>query len=110
MPEVTWDPEAGDAFVSHNGAPIEEAPAPIEEQLELPVAESVDEPVEETPEEQEESPYSPTQQAVITKLTAAGMDVKAAFDWADSEESTLTKDTYDRLADLLGMKIQAWLN
>ena len=102
-PEVTYDPQAGEAFVSHNGAPIEEAPTPpideeITEQQELPFEETL----ESDDLEEEESSYTPNQQVAINKLTSMGMDVEAAFAWADSDESTLSDDTYNRLADALG--------
>ena len=97
--EVTFDPEAGETFVSHNGAPIDAGPIQEEIVSEGPTEEP---PLEETEtEEEEESSYSPHQQAAIDKLTSMGLPVEKAFAWADSDEST-SDDSYNRLSDALG--------
>ena len=105
-PEFTFDAQAGEAFESRNGSPVE-APAPsielsnepaAEEFIEDPQEDLIDQPEQEV----QEAEYSPNQQAAIDRLGVMGLDVERGFDFLDSDQSPLSDGAYDRLASALG--------
>ena len=106
-PEVTWDPSAGEAFVSRNGAAID---APTE-QLELPVeTASEPEPVptddseesapspEETTEEKEPQGFNRQQVGAINHWKERGYDMESVLSWVDGGEETPISDCAYQLA------------
>ena len=117
-PEVTWDSQAGSAFESHNGQALEpttqEALAPQYETAEAmqpeaysmeadPELIAIDQaaPVFEEQQPEEEVGLNPVQEQAANSWKQAGLDPEAAMQWADSEESPLSEDTYNRVGELL---------
>ncbi len=114
--EVTFDPQAGGAFVSQNGQPLETPQealeAPVEEMTSLDdylSPESSQEPTQELIEEEdvdeeetdELDDLSADQQAAVSYWEKFGFDAVDALKWTDTEECPLSDESYHRLGDLL---------
>ena len=105
--EVTYDPAAGEAFVSHNGQPVEEAPEARQSRaVEQEVAPSLspDKPEEiETPETEDDDldDLTDVQRESLDYWKSMGIDAKEALKWCDTDECPFSPETYERFGPLL---------
>ena len=107
--EVTFDAQAGSAFVSHNGQPIEDVAGPVEtnpsnyEGVSGPTdIKTEHEPVEETTDDEDDlEDLTDAQRESLDYWKSMGLDAKAALKWCDTDECPFTPETYERFGPLL---------
>ena len=110
MPEVTFDPQAGEAFVSVNGQPLEASPEvdppssyePHEESAPSPIYEEEEVGATyEEPEQDDLDGFNDVQRAAIEGWTERGIDALGALEWAASDDSPLNDETFGRISQLV---------
>ena len=100
--EVTFDPSAGDAFVSRNGQALDnQEPVSSEEELVQEPSITTEQTTSATFEEPEEidqlSGFSELQRDAINSWPESGIYARAALEWAVSDESGLNQETITRM-------------